>query len=235
MLDWGICPREAGPQQASGWAVQENRKETRLWPIEWGSICCSSVRSPTPSHAQPFQIKWDVYFSKELCRSSLLCRRYDSACICRCICIMCLYSWSWSWWWLYNNIPFFLSFFLSFHLSTLSSFFHTLFPIYIPHNMLVVFFLLYLISYLCLGLFPAIFLYLSSAIFCIFHFLFTRTFFRFCLKYLFHNISFAILSSSITILSLISFFHLPFVSFFREEIFHSLFLFFLLFDVFLLT
>ena len=26
-------------------------------------------------------IKWEVYFSKELCRSSLLCRRYDSACV----------------------------------------------------------------------------------------------------------------------------------------------------------
>ena len=65
------------------------RKETLLWPEEWGSICCSSVRSPTPSHSktlsnlfEPFQIKWEVYFSKELCRSSLLCRRYDSACRC---------------------------------------------------------------------------------------------------------------------------------------------------------
>ena len=27
-------------------------------------------------------IKWEVYISKELYRSSLLCRRYDSACIC---------------------------------------------------------------------------------------------------------------------------------------------------------
>ena len=26
------------------------------------------------SHTQPFQIKCEVYFSKELCRSSLLCR-----------------------------------------------------------------------------------------------------------------------------------------------------------------
>ena len=32
-------------------------------------------------------IKWEVYFSKELCRSSLL-RRYDSACICICVCIV---------------------------------------------------------------------------------------------------------------------------------------------------
>ena len=57
-----------------------------------GSICCSSV-SPTPSHSktfsnpfEPVQIKWEVYFSKGLSRSSLLCRRYDSACICICVC-----------------------------------------------------------------------------------------------------------------------------------------------------
>ena len=68
--------RELGPW-ASGWAAQENEKETRLWPIEWGSICCSSVWSPTPSYTQPFQINWEVYFSKELCR---LCR-YDSLCM----------------------------------------------------------------------------------------------------------------------------------------------------------
>ena len=30
-------------------------------------------------------LKWEVYFSKELCRSSLLCRRYDFACIYVCI------------------------------------------------------------------------------------------------------------------------------------------------------
>ena len=75
-----------GPQ-ASDWAAQENGKETQLWPIEWGSICCSSVRSPTLSHTQPFQIKWEVYFSKRLCRSSLLCR-----CVLHEICIMWLYN-----------------------------------------------------------------------------------------------------------------------------------------------
>ena len=66
--------KRLGPQ-ASGWAAQENRKEMLLWPEEWGSICCSSVQSPTPlSHSktfrnpfEPFQIKWEVYFSKELC------------------------------------------------------------------------------------------------------------------------------------------------------------------------
>ena len=60
------------PPQALGWAAQENGKETRLWPIEWGSICCSSVRSPTPSHTQRFQIKWEVYFSKN-CVACLYC------------------------------------------------------------------------------------------------------------------------------------------------------------------
>ena len=74
-------PERLGPQ-APGWATQENGKETQLWPIEWGSICCSSVWSPTTSHTQPFQIKWEVYFSRELCCSSLLCRRYDFVCIC---------------------------------------------------------------------------------------------------------------------------------------------------------
>ena len=80
-------PERLSPQ-APCWAAQENGKETLLWPLEWGSICCSSVRSPTPSHSktlsnpfEPFQIKWVVYFSRELCRSSLFYRRYDSACI----------------------------------------------------------------------------------------------------------------------------------------------------------
>ena len=73
----------------NGWAAQEKGKETRLWPIVWGSICCTSVRSPTPSHTQPFQIKWEVYFSKN-CVARLYCRRYDSAR--RCLCILWLYS-----------------------------------------------------------------------------------------------------------------------------------------------
>ena len=82
-ISWGSNDLEIRcGRESPGWAAQENGKETRLWPIEWGSICCSSVRSPTPSHTQPFQIKWEVYFSKRMCRSSLLCRRYDFAYIC---------------------------------------------------------------------------------------------------------------------------------------------------------
>ena len=71
MLEWEHVPGRLGPQDPS-WAAQENGKETRLWPIEWGSICCSSVQSPTPSHTQPFQIKWEVYFSKN-CVAPLYC------------------------------------------------------------------------------------------------------------------------------------------------------------------
>ena len=82
MLEWGHIPERLGPQ-ALGSAAQENGKE-RLMAIRAGLICCSSFRSPTPSHTQPFQIKWEVYFSKRLCCSSLLCF-YDFACICVCI------------------------------------------------------------------------------------------------------------------------------------------------------
>ena len=64
-------PERLGPQ-APGWAAQENGKETRLCPIEWESICCSSVWSPTSSHTQPFQIKWEVCFSKN-CVTRLYC------------------------------------------------------------------------------------------------------------------------------------------------------------------
>ena len=62
------CGREN--QHPTEWAprppVEQPRRtgKKRLWPIEWGSVCCSSVRSPSPSHTQPFQIKWEVYFSK---------------------------------------------------------------------------------------------------------------------------------------------------------------------------
>ena len=67
MLGWEHVPERLGPQ-ASGWAVQENENDTRLCPEGLGrSICCSSVRSPTPSHSKtlsnPFRtlsIKWEV-------------------------------------------------------------------------------------------------------------------------------------------------------------------------------
>ncbi len=75
-----------GPQDPS-WAALDNRKETRLWPIEWGSICCSSVRSPTPFHTQTIQIKWEVYFSKRTVSLVLIVSLCSA---CRCICNLCL-------------------------------------------------------------------------------------------------------------------------------------------------
>ena len=88
MLEWGTCPREAGSPDPRLSSPGE-RERNAVMAIRVGSISCSSVRSPTPSHSktfcnpfEPFQIKREVYFSKELCRSSLLCRCYDSACIC---------------------------------------------------------------------------------------------------------------------------------------------------------
>ncbi len=54
--------------QASGWAAQENGKE-RLWkPEEFGGqYVAVFVRSPTHLSHTTLSIKWEVYFSKELC------------------------------------------------------------------------------------------------------------------------------------------------------------------------
>ena len=56
MSQWGWAPRSPVEQH------RRTGKEMRLWPIEWGSICCSSVRSPTPSHTQPFNKVRGIFF-----------------------------------------------------------------------------------------------------------------------------------------------------------------------------
>ena len=56
-------PRLSCPGERERNAVMANRVGE--------SICCNSVRSPTPSHTQPFQIKWEVYFS-----NNCVARRY---------------------------------------------------------------------------------------------------------------------------------------------------------------
>ena len=79
---WEHVPGWLGPQ-APGWAVQENENDTRLCPEGLGrSIYCISVRSPTPSHTQTFQIKWEVYFSKNCVARLYYCVNMYSACIC---------------------------------------------------------------------------------------------------------------------------------------------------------
>ena len=80
-------PERLGPQ-APGWAAQENGKETRLWPIEWGvnmlQFCSVSY---SLSHTT-LSITWEVYFSKELCSSSLLC-----CCVLHAdVCVLCGYK-----------------------------------------------------------------------------------------------------------------------------------------------
>ena len=88
MLEWEPCP------PAPSWAAQENKKEMLLWPEEWGLICCSSVQYPNHlSHNntfrnpfEPFQIKWEVYFSKWAVSARLYCVEYVSARICIWVC-----------------------------------------------------------------------------------------------------------------------------------------------------
>ena len=89
MLVWRTCPREAwppGPRLSSPGERKRNAVMANRVGVNMLQFC--SV-SNSLSHTT-FQIKWEVYFSKELCRSYLLWCRYDSACICRCICIICI-------------------------------------------------------------------------------------------------------------------------------------------------
>ena len=80
------CGRES-QHLAESWATLENGKET-LMAIRIGvNMLQFCLVSNSLSHTT-LSIKWEVYFSKRLCRLSLLCRCYDSACICRCICIV---------------------------------------------------------------------------------------------------------------------------------------------------
>ena len=91
MLEWGRCPREAGPPGPRLSSPGERERNT-VMAIRVGvnmlQFCSvpnslSHITKKTFSNPfEPFQIKWEVYFSKELCGSSLLCHRYDSTCIC---------------------------------------------------------------------------------------------------------------------------------------------------------
>ena len=64
--EWAPGPRLSNPGEWERNAVMANRVEVNM---------LQSVPFPTPYRTQLFQIKWEVYFSWELCRSSLLCRR----------------------------------------------------------------------------------------------------------------------------------------------------------------
>ena len=87
MLEWGTCPREAGPpgpRLSSPGERERNAVMAIRVGVNMSQFCSVSI---SLSHTT-LSIKWEVYFSKELCRSSLLCRCYYSACICICACIV---------------------------------------------------------------------------------------------------------------------------------------------------
>ena len=48
----------------------------------------SHTVKPLVTLSNPSKLEWEVYFFKELCRSSLLGHRYDSECRCICVCIV---------------------------------------------------------------------------------------------------------------------------------------------------
>ena len=54
-----------GPQ-TPGWAAQENEKDVLSKPEELGVNMVQSLFSLQLTLSSPFQMKWEVYFSKEL-------------------------------------------------------------------------------------------------------------------------------------------------------------------------
>ena len=82
------CGREN--QHPADWAPQAPVEQLRRTGKKryyghktWGLICCSSVRVSNSLSHTTLSIKWEVYdFSKELCRSSLLCHCVLHADVC---------------------------------------------------------------------------------------------------------------------------------------------------------
>ena len=87
MLEWRPCPREYGsPGHELSSPGERERNTVMAIRVGVNMLQFCSVSSSL-SHTT-LSIKWEVYFSKELCHSSLLCRCYDSACIYKCVCIV---------------------------------------------------------------------------------------------------------------------------------------------------
>ena len=85
ILDWGICPREPGPPGPRLSSPGKREKNTVV-AIGVGVNMLQFCSVPNSLSHTTLSIKWEVYFSKELCRSSLLCRCNDYACICIWVC-----------------------------------------------------------------------------------------------------------------------------------------------------
>ena len=83
-------PRLSSPGERERNAVIANRVGVNM--LQFCSV------SNSLSHTT-LSIKWEGYFSKELCRSSLWCRCYDSAYRCACVCIWSCNNRTWRWQW----------------------------------------------------------------------------------------------------------------------------------------
>ena len=81
MRQWKPACREAGPPDPRLSSPGERERNAVIANRVRANMLQFCSVSNSLSHTT-LSIKWDVYFSKRLCRSSLLCRRYDSACIC---------------------------------------------------------------------------------------------------------------------------------------------------------
>ena len=85
---------EAGPPGSRLSSPGEQERNPVIARRVGGSICCSSVQSPTHLSHTTLSIKWEVYFSKELCPLVLIVlNMFPHVYVHSCICIM----------WLYNN------------------------------------------------------------------------------------------------------------------------------------
>ena len=85
--EWALRPPVEPPRRTGKKRGYGHKSEDQYVAVLFGLRLPLTVK-PLSNHFEPFQIKWEVYFSKELCRSSLLCCRYDSACIWICVCIV---------------------------------------------------------------------------------------------------------------------------------------------------
>ena len=94
MLEWEpALIREAGsPGPRLSSPGERERKAVITRRVE-GSICCSLCSVSNSLSHTTLSIKWEVYFSKELCPLVFI---VSSLCFCK---YMCVYSWLW----LYND------------------------------------------------------------------------------------------------------------------------------------
>ena len=85
MLDWGTCPWEAGPPGPRLSSPEEWERNVVMANRVGVNMLQFCLVSNSLSHTT-LSIKWEVYFSKQLCCSSLLCW------ICFCIYVLCGYT-----------------------------------------------------------------------------------------------------------------------------------------------